>query len=175
MGAPERGAAADDGGDAPEQRRAGGGPRSAGAGGGESDPGSEGSGVDYAWLADQLAQLGMRLGDARVEDEVEEDEVRRRRGFGGGGHRRAGSGGAGRRRRGASAKWQRRVDATRPSVLRAPRPQLDDWHDPTGGVLLRMLGACEAGDAAALPPLLEQMADGGHSIDTPGPDGDTAL
>jgi hypothetical protein len=70
MGAPEPGQGAGDG-DAPEQHR--GGARSGGPGShaGSDDPGSEG--VDYAWLADQLAQLGMRLGDARVEDEIEDD------------------------------------------------------------------------------------------------------
>jgi hypothetical protein len=54
-------------------------------------------------------------------------------------------------------------------------PQVEEWHDPTGGALLQILGACEAGEDGELPGLLEEMADGGHSIDTPGPDGDTAL
>lgn len=60
----------------------------------------------------------------------------------------------------------------------------DEWDDPSGGVLLNMFAACEAGDAQALADNLADLlaaagagsgGAGAASVDTPGPDGDTAL
>lgn len=63
-----------------------------------------------------------------------------------------------------------------PSRLRHARPQDDDeWHDPSGGLLGALFAAAEAGDARALAGALQQMAGAGWDVNTPGPDGDTAL
>lgn len=61
MGAPENGHGGGAGNGAPEM------PGRPPAGGAAQD-------VDYAWLQEQLAALGMQLGNARIEDEIE-DEV----------------------------------------------------------------------------------------------------
>jgi hypothetical protein len=69
MGAPEQNGGSGTG-DAPEQGR---GP-SSGGGAGVAGLAADASGVDYAWLQQQLAGLGLHLGDVRAEDELE-DEV----------------------------------------------------------------------------------------------------
>ncbi|GBF91034.1 hypothetical protein Rsub_03889 [Raphidocelis subcapitata] len=51
----------------------------------------------------------------------------------------------------------------------------EEWRDPSDGLLSAAFAACEAGAAAELAPLLPRLAEGGWSLDTPGPDGDTAL
>lgn len=48
----------------------------------------------------------------------------------------------------------------------------EEWADPTGGVLTGILAACEFGEVDRLKELLEE-AD--FDINTPGPDGDSAL
>lgn len=59
-----------------------------------------------------------------------------------------------------------------------------EWADPSGGTLLNIFAACEEGDATQLAAHLADLAAdagaaaaaaGGYSINTPGPDGDTAL
>ncbi|KXZ43702.1 hypothetical protein GPECTOR_82g236 [Gonium pectorale] len=50
----------------------------------------------------------------------------------------------------------------------------DDWVDPTGGSLRQLLSACEEGSADAVEQLVQSLP-AGADINTPGPDGDTAL
>jgi ankyrin repeat protein len=50
-----------------------------------------------------------------------------------------------------------------------------DWEDPSGGCLGELIEACENGETAAVPGLLERLFETGVSIDTMGGEGDTAL
>jgi len=57
----------------------------------------------------------------------------------------------------------------------------DEWQDPSGGILVNIFAACEEGDAEALEVNLQDLPNdvadkaAPYSINTPGPDGDTAL
>jgi len=57
----------------------------------------------------------------------------------------------------------------------------DEWQDPSGGILVNIFAACEEGDAEALEVNLQDLRNdvtdkaAQYSINTPGPDGDTAL
>eukprot|EP00775_Hariotina_reticulata_P012597 gene12597-12729_t len=57
----------------------------------------------------------------------------------------------------------------------------DEWQDPSGGILVNIFAACEEGDAEALEVNLQDLRNDAtdkavqYSINTPGPDGDTAL
>ncbi|GLC57317.1 hypothetical protein PLESTB_001211100 [Pleodorina starrii] len=48
----------------------------------------------------------------------------------------------------------------------------DGWEDPTGGPLRELFTACEEGDAERVKELLQGFS---GDVNTPGPDGDTAL
>ncbi|KAI8475925.1 MAG: ankyrin repeat-containing domain protein [Monoraphidium minutum] len=50
-----------------------------------------------------------------------------------------------------------------------------EWQDPSGGLLPAIFTACEDDIPDELPLLLERLAASEWGVDTPGPDGDTAL
>eukprot|EP00878_Enallax_costatus_P005784 GHUV01006065.1.p1 GENE.GHUV01006065.1~~GHUV01006065.1.p1 ORF type:complete len:240 (+),score=79.69 GHUV01006065.1:122-841(+) len=51
----------------------------------------------------------------------------------------------------------------------------EEWVDPSGGILVNIFAACEEGIIEQLTVNLAELKDTEQSIDTPGPDGDTAL
>lgn len=51
----------------------------------------------------------------------------------------------------------------------------EDWADPSGGVLVNIFAACEEGSVEQLAVNVAELKDTQQSINTPGPDGDTAL
>lgn len=51
---------------------------------------------------------------------------------------------------------------------------LHAWQDPSGGTLTQLLQACEAGQVAPVQQLIAELPSP-VTVDTPGPDGDTAL
>lgn len=50
-----------------------------------------------------------------------------------------------------------------------------EWADPSGGVLVNIFAACEEGSVEQLAVNIAELKDTQQSLDTPGPDGDTAL
>ncbi|KAF6264846.1 ankyrin repeat-containing domain protein [Scenedesmus sp. NREL 46B-D3] len=51
----------------------------------------------------------------------------------------------------------------------------DEWVDPSGGVLVNIFAACEGGSMEQLGVNIQELRDTQYTVDTPGPDGDTAL
>ncbi|KAF8067205.1 Espnl [Scenedesmus sp. PABB004] len=51
----------------------------------------------------------------------------------------------------------------------------EEWVDPSGGLLLNIFAACEEGALEKLTANVADLAATPHSLDTRGPDGDTAL
>jgi ankyrin repeat protein len=51
----------------------------------------------------------------------------------------------------------------------------DEWVDPSGGVLVNIFAACEEGSMQQLTTNIQELKDTQYTVDTPGPDGDTAL
>lgn len=184
MGAPDpREAGA--GGDAPEQHGSADGTPARRA----SDSGGEG--LDYAWLQEQLVALGADLGSVTVRDEWE-DEVRR-------GGAAAGSGGrhsaaccsahlafrqansfaclkaAAQSVAASQQHCTSKHDLSPPPTPPPAHPQFEEWRDPSEGLLTSVFDACERNRPEQLSPLLQRLAGSQWDVNTPGPDGDTAL
>jgi ankyrin repeat protein len=51
----------------------------------------------------------------------------------------------------------------------------DEWVDPSGGVLVNIFAACEEGSMEQLVTNIQELKDTQYDVNTPGPDGDTAL
>jgi ankyrin repeat protein len=51
----------------------------------------------------------------------------------------------------------------------------DEWVDPSGGVLVNIFAACEEGSMEQLTTNIQELKDTQYDVNTPGPDGDTAL
>lgn len=51
----------------------------------------------------------------------------------------------------------------------------DEWADPSGGLLVNIFAACEEGSMDQLTTNIQELKDTQYDVNTPGPDGDTAL
>lgn len=51
----------------------------------------------------------------------------------------------------------------------------EEWVDPSGGVLVNIFAACEEGNVDQLATNIAELRNTQQTLDTPGPDGDTAL
>lgn len=51
----------------------------------------------------------------------------------------------------------------------------DEWVDPSGGLLVNIFAACEEGSLEQLATNIQDLKETAYNLDTPGPDGDTAL
>jgi ankyrin repeat protein len=50
-----------------------------------------------------------------------------------------------------------------------------DWVDPSGGVLVNIFAACEEGSMEQLTTNIQELKETQYTVNTPGPDGDTAM